>query len=104
MLRRRLHSTTVSRSTRRAEMDELKGKLVKYLGNAEPAFSEITVLCEGGEKVRDTALRYFSDAKHFYELGEYVNAFAALEYAEGWLDAGVVLGVVSAEGKSPDDF
>ena len=34
------------------------------------------------------AERYFSDAKHFQEKGEIVNAFAALNYAHGWLDAG----------------
>ncbi len=85
-------------------MDELRERLEKYLGKAEPAFSAIRVTGGGGGKVRDTALRYYRDALHFHERGEYVNAFAALEYAEGWLDAGVVLGVVGVEGKKPEDF
>jgi len=79
-------------------MDELKSKLERYLKKAEPSFRSVTVLGEGGDTVKDTALRYFSDARHFYGKGEYVNAFAALEYAEGWLDAGVALGVVKARG------
>ena len=36
----------------------------------------------------DMASRYYSDAKHFESQGDYVLAFAALNYAHGWLDAG----------------
>jgi len=36
----------------------------------------------------DMAQRYFNDAKFFKEKGDYVNAFGALSYAHGWLDAG----------------
>jgi hypothetical protein len=41
----------------------------------------------------DMATRYYQDAKHFKEKGEIVNAFACLNYAHGWLDAGARLGV-----------
>ena len=40
----------------------------------------------------DMAQRYFDDAKHFKEKGDIVTAFAALNYAHGWLDAGARLG------------
>lgn len=40
----------------------------------------------------DMAQRYFSDAKHFEQKGDIVTAFAALNYAHGWLDAGARLG------------
>jgi len=43
---------------------------------------------EEAEDFFDMASRYFRDAKHFYEKDDYVNAFAALNYAHGWLDAG----------------
>ncbi|MFH0711528.1 MAG: DUF357 domain-containing protein [archaeon] len=36
---------------------------------------------------------YVSDARHFERKGDWVNAFAALSYAHGWLDAGVRLGI-----------
>ncbi len=36
----------------------------------------------------DMIERYYSDAQHFYDKGEWVLAFAALNYAHGWLDAG----------------
>lgn len=31
---------------------------------------------------------YYADAGHFQEKGDWVLAFAALNYAHGWLDAG----------------
>lgn len=36
---------------------------------------------------------YISDAHHFKQKNDYVNAFAALSYAHGWLDAGARLGI-----------
>lgn len=31
---------------------------------------------------------YYSDALHFFNENDYINAFAAINYAHGWLDAG----------------
>ena len=36
----------------------------------------------------DMASRYYSDALHFKKKNDFVNAFACLNYAHGWLDAG----------------
>lgn len=41
----------------------------------------------------DMAERYYSDASHFRSKGEWVTAFAALNYAHGWLDAGARIGL-----------
>ncbi|MBU0666794.1 MAG: DUF357 domain-containing protein [Nanoarchaeota archaeon] len=41
----------------------------------------------------DMATRYYSDAKHFKKQGDFVLAFAALNYAHGWLDAGARIGL-----------
>lgn len=41
----------------------------------------------------DMASRYYSDAKHFSDKGDFVLAFAALNYAHGWLDAGARIGL-----------
>ena len=41
----------------------------------------------------DMIERYYSDAKHFYKKDDLVNAFAALNYAHGWLDAGARIGL-----------
>ena len=41
----------------------------------------------------DMASRYYSDAGHFRDKGDAVLAFAALNYAHGWLDAGARIGL-----------
>lgn len=45
------------------------------------------------EDFLDMVERYVSDAKHFRDKGDYVNAFAAVSYAHGWLDAGARIGL-----------
>ena len=45
----------------------------------------------------EMAMSYYQDALSFYEQGNYINSLAALEYAEGWLDAGAALGVFDVE-------
>ncbi len=45
------------------------------------------------EDALDMAQRYYSDAEHFRKKGQHVTAFAALNYAHGWLDAGARLGL-----------
>jgi len=81
-------------------MDDIKQKIDDYLKKAEPLFKNIESQIPSDidlEKVtgefKQMALAYYNDAKHFYEVGEYANALAALEYAEGWLDAGKRLGI-----------
>ena len=41
----------------------------------------------------DMIKRYIDDAQHFADKGDRVNAFAALNYAHGWLDAGARIGM-----------
>jgi hypothetical protein len=36
----------------------------------------------------DMVSRYLDDSRFFFKHGDYINAFAALNYAHGWLDAG----------------
>lgn len=45
------------------------------------------------KEIIDMVSNYLSDAKHFEKKGNLVNAFAALNYAHGWLDAGVRLDI-----------
>lgn len=40
---------------------------------------------------------YLSDAKHFEQKQDFVNSFAAINYAHGWLDAGVRLDVFDVD-------
>lgn len=39
------------------------------------------------------AKAYFDDAGHFLEKDDFVNSFACVNYAHGWLDAGARLGL-----------
>ena len=44
------------------------------------------------------ASAYYSDAKHFREKGDFVNAFACVNYAHGWLDCGARIGLFDVGG------
>ncbi len=76
-----------------------KDKLEKYFsitGKAidmvkEKGFDERRI--KEAKDFLDMAFRYYSDAKHFYIKGDYVNAFAAVNYAHGWLDSGARIGL-----------
>ena len=61
-------------------------KMAKKSGNR-------TSLSDERDDFLDMIQRYYDDARHFDEKGDIVNAFAALSYAHGWLDAGARLGI-----------
>lgn len=73
-------------------------KLAKYFEVTESAYNKAKeAIADGKEKeaeeILDMVKRYIDDAKFFKEKGEYVNAFAALNYSHGWLDTGSRLGI-----------
>lgn len=75
-------------------------KIAKYLDTTQRAMAKVRVIApERSFAARiaanflDMAQRYHADAKHFHAAGDYVNAFATVNYAHGWLDAGARLGV-----------
>jgi len=76
-----------------------KEKLEKYFSVTEKALEKAkasgnrTKLIKEREDFLDMVQRYVSDAHHFEKKGNIVNAFAALNYAHGWLDAGARLGI-----------
>ena len=41
---------------------------------------------------------YYSDAKHFRQNGDLVTAFAAVNYAHGWIDCGARIGLWDVDG------
>ncbi len=70
-----------------------KEKLEKYFSITSQALEKVKKALDQerlaeAEDFLDMATRYFEDAKHFEEKGDLVTAFAALNYAHGWLDAG----------------
>ena len=82
-------------------------KLAKYFDVTKRALAKVKIgekqdvdWKEKAEDFLDMAKRYFEDAKHFKEKGDIVTAFAALNYAHGWLDAGARLGLFDVDGDS----
>ncbi len=77
-------------------------KLKKYFSVSEKAFVIINKkIIKGKEKdakeIIAMAGNYISDAHHFYDKEDFVNAFAALNYAHGWIDSGVRLGIFDVD-------
>ncbi len=74
-------------------------KLEKYFRISEEALAKAKLtpskikLGNAREDFLDMIERYIYDAKHFRDKGDLVNAFAAINYAHGWLDAGARLGL-----------
>lgn len=75
-------------------------KIAKYLDTTRRAFDKVKVVAPPksfaasiAANFLDMARRYYSDAQHFHAKGDFVNAFAQVNYAHGWLDAGARLGV-----------
>lgn len=78
-----------------ASSEALKARVERYLERAKPLFYTLRKTdLPKADKVYDTVMRYYSDALHFYRKGEYLDALAALEYAEGWMDAGKETGLL----------
>lgn len=49
------------------------------------------------EELLNMADLYLQDAKHFRKQGHYVNAFAAINYAHGWIDSASKLGLINVK-------
>ena len=49
------------------------------------------------KEIIDMVSNYLSDARYFEKKGDFVNCFAALNYAHGWIDSGVRLGVFDVD-------
>jgi hypothetical protein len=77
----------------------------RYLGITEKALEKVRIIAPEpsyAKKIADDfmnmARSYYSDALHFREKGDLINAFAAVNYAHGWLDAGARLGLFDVGG------
>ena len=75
-----------------------KQKLLHYISLTKQARSKATPIHNKGtneSKMLSILLRmaddYYHDARHFMDIGDYVRAFGAINYAHAWIDAGVKL-------------
>jgi len=75
-----------------------KQKLEKYFNLTEKALkiikkNIIKTKEPEAKEIIEMAQNYLSDAKHFQKNNDYINAFAAINYAHGWIDSGVRLDI-----------
>jgi hypothetical protein len=75
-----------------------KSRINKYFKMTESALKIAKKSVIKGEEKKakeiiEMVSNYISDAKFFEKKNDFVNAFAALNYAHGWLDAGVRLDI-----------
>ena len=75
-------------------------KIAKYLETTRKALAKVKVVApprsfaaKMAENFLDMAKRYYDDARHSHAKGDDVQAFAQVNYAHGWLDAGARLGI-----------
>jgi len=75
-------------------------KINRYLDITKRALDKLKVVTPErsfGKKLADDFLNmatsYYNDAKHFRENGDLVTAFAAVNYAHGWIDCGARIGL-----------
>jgi len=80
-----------------------KDKLDKYFSITKEAIEKAKNALDDSrlkeaEDFLDMATRYYEDAKYFLnEKEDWVLAFAALNYAHGWLDAGARIGLFKVD-------
>ena len=75
-------------------------KITKYLETTRRALEKVKVIAPPrsfaarmADNFLDMARRYYEDARHSHAAGDDVQAFAQVNYAHGWLDAGARLGI-----------
>ena len=73
-------------------------KIDKYFKLTKTALKEVKANIIAGKEpeakeIIEMVGNYISDAKYFEKQEDFVNCFAALNYAHGWLDSGVRLNV-----------
>jgi len=71
-------------------------KIEKYLKLTENALKIVNKSIQKNmesqaKEIIDMVSNYLSDAKYFKEKKDFVNSFAAINYAHGWIDCGVRL-------------
>ncbi len=81
-----------------------ENKLNKYLDLTTRALKKVKLEKGLSKKDKERAKTYLemsksylSDAKHFKKEGNWVNAFAAVNYSHAWLDAGAIIGLFDVE-------
>ena len=80
-------------------------RIDKYLGLTAKALEKVSIIDKHGsdnhakaEDILGMVNAYYSDAQYFLSEGRGDDAFAAINYAHGWIDCGVRLGYLDGKG------
>ncbi|HKM14081.1 MAG TPA: DUF357 domain-containing protein [Candidatus Methanomethylophilaceae archaeon] len=80
-------------------------KIDRYLDITSRAIAKLKIAAPErsfGRKMAEDFLNmaesYYKDAHHFRSEGDLVTAFAAVNYAHGWLDCGARIGLFDVDG------
>ncbi|MDN5357977.1 MAG: DUF357 domain-containing protein [Candidatus Methanomethylophilaceae archaeon] len=80
-------------------------KMERYLDITARAMAKLKIAVPErsfGRRMADDFLNmarsYYEDAEHFRDEGDLVTAFAAVNYAHGWLDCGARIGLFDVGG------
>lgn len=79
-------------------------KIDRYISITDKSIGGVKAIDKKGDEVLDMASRYLSDAKHYREKGDFVTSFGSVNFAHGWLDAGVRLGLLEAKEEVKEFF
>jgi hypothetical protein len=79
-----------------------KEKIKKYYSLTNKALKIVKKSVIKGKEAQakeiiEMASNYISDAKYFEKKKDLVNAFAAINYAHGWIDSGVRLDIFNVK-------
>lgn len=91
-------SAAARREITDAKIDEYLAKTAAALAKIRLVPPERSHLRRVAEDFQRMAQSYHRDAEHFRANGDLVTAFAAVNYAHGWLDAGARLGFFDVGG------
>lgn len=85
-------------------MDELESRVEKYIKIEEEALKKIKIIAPKdsysevmGRDAMEMITGYFNDAMYFYSRKDFINAFAALNYSYGWIDAMIRFGIFDGD-------
>ena len=88
-----------------AEYSVTLERINKYLDLTAKALAKVSIIGDRGtedyakaEDILGMVNAYHSDAKFFLDEGRGDDAFAAVNYAHGWIDCGVRLGYLDGKG------
>jgi len=80
-------------------------RINKYLALTEKALAKVSIIGDSesenyskAQDILEMVGAYLSDSKYFLSEGRGDDAFAAINYAHGWLDCGVRLGYLDGKG------